>query len=243
MRRDYPQDPAFDAFVRPNHLTPDDRDELSAEASWRYIDGPIRLGLALGAARINWFFLFARDAKTGATHAGAGGAPPNPLQTVHVYDAEPSADLVLIKDRLTVGVDWRVRATDDIYAGYYSALESRFGPSIDATVGPPTLDVRIEGRFSGMMRSYAASGYAAGQSHPPLDDGAVRDDHAAQWDLHLRFPARAQLALVLDATARLRRTNFPDYQTGIFPASQAYDVDWDYQQARAMLGLELALEP
>ena len=242
MRRSYTHDPAFDAFVRPNHLTPNDRDEWTGDVSWRYIAAPLRLGIAVGASRHTWFYAFARDAHTGATHAGAGGAPPNPLQVLHTLDVEPSAELVLQKDRLSVRFDWRVRAVDDMYQGYYSALENRLGPSIDATLGPAATAVRIEGSFSGMYRLYTAAGYAPGATHPSLDDGSVRDDRAAQWDLDMRFPARAPLALVLHATARLRRTNFPDYQSGVFPSVQPYDVDWDYQQGKVWLGLTYALD-
>ncbi len=236
-------DPAFDAIERANHLTPTDRDQHELAASFKTTLGSLKPSLAVAVFRRESFFVFARDAGTGATHAGAGGAPPNPLQIVHGVEVEPGAVLRLLDGAVELDLAWRLRFVDDVFAGYYSRVENRFTMGVDAEVGPEDLALATRFRLDTTLVSFGDNAYATTKRHPPLDDGDRRELRRAGVSVQARFPARAAVRVFVDVAAQAQRTNFPDYVPGVFPAAQAYRVDWDRQVASALLGVELELDP
>lgn len=236
------KDPAFDAIERPNHLTPRDNDEHTLRGSFKTTLGSLKPSLGVGVFRREWFFVFARDAGSGATHAGPGGDPPNPLQTFHGLDVEPEAQFTLLNEAVVLDVGWRLRVVDDLYNGYYSRIENRFSMGVETTTGPPELSLETKTRFDINEVIYGDQAYAAGGSHPPLDYGDRRELRRSTLSVSARFPAKAAIHLFAEVAATAQVTNFPDYATGVFPTTQAYEVDWDYQTARALIGLEMVLD-
>ena len=241
-RVDSLDDPAFDAINRPNHLTPFDNDEHVAELSWRAVIGLVRPGLTLGGSRQDWFFVFSRDAGTGATHVGEGGDPANPLQAENALELEPELELEVVRDELAFKLAWRMRAVDDPWQGYLSRLESRLRFDAEWHVGPRDLQLGLDGRVEVSERLYGDAAYAAGPDHPPLDWGDRREARAAAFALRGRFPDRQPLQVYVALEGSAFLTNFPDYVAGVFPASQAYDLKRDYRHVRALVGVEIALD-
>ena len=236
------RDPAFDALERPNHLAPRDNDDHALEASWKTAFDVAKPAIGVGVERTEWFFVFARDRGTGATHAGPGGAPPNPLQVLHAAWIEPELELALPGDVATVDAAWRVRAVDDVFQGYYSRVENRFRLGVDAVFGPAELQLATKARFSFTSVDYGDDGYAAGKTHPPLDFGDHRLVRADDVSLSARFPAKAPLHAFVDVDASSQLTNFPDYTPGIFPVHAAYSLDWDYGNVAVLAGVEFGFD-
>ncbi len=236
------KDPAFDAIERPNHLTPRDNDEHTLRGSFKTTLGSLKPSLGVSVFRREWFFVFARDAGSGATHAGPGGDPPNSLQTFHGLDVEPEAQLSLLNEAVVLDVGWRLRVVDDLYDGYYSRVENRFSMGVETTTGPPELSLETKTRFDVNEVIYGDQAYAAGGRHPPLDYGDRRELRRSTLSVSARFPAKAAVHVFAEVAATAQVTNFPDYATGVFPTTQAYEVDWDYQTARALIGLEMVLD-
>jgi len=236
------RDPAFDALERPNHLAPRDNDEHALEASWKTTLDLLKPALGVGLQRQEWFFVFARDRGTAATHASPGGEPANPLQILHAAWIEPEAELALPGGIASVDVGWRVRVVDDLFQGYYSRLENRFRLGIDAAFGPPDLQLATKARFSFTNVDYGEDGYAAGKTHPPLDFGDHRMARTDGVSLSARFPARAPLRAFVDIDASSQLTNFPDYAPGVFPVHAAYELDWDYSNVAALAGVEFGFD-
>jgi len=230
-----PQDPAFDAFVRPMHLTPMDADVNELDASWRY------LGKGWAAsARVDTFlrfdrWLFSRDAGTGLTHANPGGPPPNPLQTF--AGAEPSLELEgeLLDGKLKLGVRYGYEVVRDLFDGYYSF--DGHHPRLQVRWRAP-LDVELSLQLEAWLRGYGPNGYAAGGNHPPLAWGDHRVDNRVAATLEGRYPLKPQLALTAKFRVVNRATNFPDYVPYTYPATAGYDIKWSYTNVLATAGAE-----
>jgi hypothetical protein len=77
-----------------------------------------------------------------------------------------------------------------------------------------------------------------GASPTPTEDGKDRRDDKARVSGQVRYRLRHGLHLVGEAEWTTRRTNYPDYRPGVYPASRFYDIDFDYDNARAVAGVE-----
>lgn len=235
-------DPAFDPIERPNHLTPRNNDEHRLRASLKTTFGALKPGVSVSAFQREWFFVFARDAGTGSTHAGPGGDPPNALQLFRGLEVEPEAELTLLNEAVVIDAGWRVRLIDDLYDGYYSRIENRLSLGVQTHTGPDELRLETRTRFDFNHVLYGENSYAAGGRHPALDDGDRRTLRRSRVTVAARFPENAPIHLVGELAASTQVTNFPDYAPGVFPGKQNYVVNWDYQNASAWLGLEVVLD-
>jgi hypothetical protein len=235
--RDYVADPAFDAVARPNHLTPFDHDRHALDLDYHYSRGAVRAGVGAEAFVKQSFFVFARDAHTGSTHAGPRGPPPNPLQELRGVSPRVDFQLELWKESVEMEVSYAHEFQDDAYRGYYSFSGPR--PGLAVHVRPlPALELGAAAELS--WRRYGEGSYRVGLGHPPLDSGDRRYDHRLELTFGARLGLTSALALTLDAGYRVRDTNFPDYEPAVFPTSQVYDIDWDYWDMRVAAGLQAA---
>jgi len=224
---DYTNDPNFLAVERPTHLVPFDHDEHRVVAQWRFVGADYKIGLGADAFQRSWFFEFARDAGTGKTHASAGGPPPNPLYVLRGLEPAVSFSVDLFKEALNVAVEYRFELADDVFQGYYSY-----------TAHHPVLRVRLRlpggaelrARGEANARTYGSHSYTAGPSHAPLSDEERRYDRRAEGSISMHLPLRSGVAIIAEATARMRHTNFPDYPT----------ILWSYNNAWLVVGAELA---
>ena len=176
----------------------------------------------------------ATEGKTAKTTDDDDGA------IILAVDAE--AQLSLLNEAVVLDVGWRLRVVDDLYDGYYSRVENRFSMGVETTTGPPELSLETKTRFDINEVIYGDQAYAAGGRHPPLDYGDRRELRRSTLSVSARFPAKAAVHVFAEVAATAQVTNFPDYATGVFPKTQAYEVDWDYQTARALIGLEMVLD-
>jgi hypothetical protein len=230
---DYEDDPSFDAVDEPTHLTPSDRTEHEIAGSWRYLGDGWKLGGGLDLAVKHWSLVYARDAGTGRTHAGAGGPPPNPLQLI-VY-VEPK-----VEGELELGGGWELGGAlgwefaDDTFQGYYSYQGPH--PQLELR-GKPAARVELEARAELSWRTYGANSYAPGGSHPPLEYGDRRVDRRGKVGVEAGYTLSEHWGLFVDTDLIVRRTNFPDYVPGVFPDSRQYDVRWDYTNWLAIAGV------
>lgn len=236
---DYADDPAFDPIDEPTHLVPSDHEEHSFGVGWHHHDDDFEVGGGLDAAYRQYFFAFARDAGTGSTHAGPGGPPPNPLQ--EELELEPYADVEfeLAGDRLEIEVSYGHEILIDTFQGY----ESYQGPHPELAFEWRATDaLRLEADFDFKYRVYGSGSYAEGPGHPPLEEGERRYDLRFTPGIEMTWKFAEAWAITAELEYTMRRTNFPDYAPGVFPASRQYAIQWDYDNFRAVAGIELALE-
>lgn len=236
--RDTPKDPAFDAILRPNHLTPLDRDEHRIDASWRWLGERLHLGIGADAYRRQYFFVFARDAKTGRTHAGPGGPGPNPLLVLMGLDVESEAAFHIVKDVLTVTIEPSIGFVGDPFQGYQTSFVAEAKVGIEATLPD---GITLDASTSATSRLYGEDAYAAGAGHPPLDWGTRREDRRVGLSLAGMVPLARDVSVILRGSVVSRRTNLPDYVPGVFPAGAAYDVARDYVEGSAFAELAFKL--
>jgi hypothetical protein len=132
-----------------------------------------------------------------------------------------------------------VEIANDAFQGYYSFLAHHPEFRVDWAVhSRVSLVARAEARW----RLYGPWSYAAGPDHPPLLWGDRRTDVRGALDLEVRVALGNGFFAVLDLRGVLRRTNYPPYVPGVFPATRQYDIRWDYENASALLALEYAYE-
>lgn len=232
---DYVTDPAFEAVARPNHLTPFDQDEHGGELGYRFATRHWKAGVSVAGALKQYFFVFARDAHTGFTHAGPGGPPANPLRELR--QLEPALELQLEPAHSGFELDLRYahELQDDPFQGY----ESYSGPNPSLELSLTALrPLTVRAGAELWWRRYGADSYRQGIGHPPLDSGDRRHDHRVEARLGAELALDRHLTLDLEARYLVRSTNFPDYVPGEFPASQRYAIDWDYRNVAITLGLE-----
>ncbi len=230
----YQQDPNFEAVARPTHLVPDDHDEHRIVVSWRYLTPAWKPKLAVELYQRNYFFEFARDAGNGRTHAAPGGLDPNPLYRTRGVRPELSLKVDLSKE-VTLRPEYGLELLQDEFQGYYSFVEHQPGIGLDAELSPRW---SLELDYGQRWRRYGENSYAAGTNHPPLTYGSRRVDRRELAKLSLGFELLPSWLATLDVRASVRRTNFPPYQPGVFPAGRTYDIDWNYENWRVMLGVE-----
>jgi hypothetical protein len=231
---DYRDDPNFEPVERPNHIPPGDRDEHRGRLSIR--GGPRHLKIDGGALveQRQYFFQFARDAKTGKTHAGPGGPPPNPL--MRTIKVEPGVELRWLPLGKTLALEpaFAYSIVIDTFEGYYSSTAPK--PSLDVEWHPTPI-FRVDGRVEYERRRYGRDSYAAGSERPPLEYGDRRVDERLRMNISTGFHVAPSWELVLDVRGVRRRTNFPRYVPFEYPAGQAYDIDWNYDNASLLLGV------
>lgn len=231
---DYAEDPNFDPNAEPTHLVPGDRSKHSLDLSWVYFGHRFKVG---GGAELfveSYDFAFSRDAGTGLTHAGAGGPPPNPLQKMRGVEPQVSAELEIGKAvELDVGYGFEV--VEDTYQGYYSYT----GHHPEATLSwKPSRVLEIEGKGEIYWRRYGSNSYAMGPGHPALTYGDRRVDHRGKAGVEVRRALSAHWSVVGEGDLLIRRTNFPSYVPGVFPAGRDYDIDWNYDNWTVVAGVE-----
>ncbi len=232
---DYRQDPAFDAIEEPNHLVPSDHEQHALDLSWRYFGSGWKAGVGADLFVKQYFFAFARDAGTGYTHAGPGGAPPNPLQRLRGLEPSASVERTWLDDSLEIDLSYGYEIQQDTFEGYYSYRGHHPVAKLRWTVRRGhELSARAELRW----RTYGPNAYAAGPSHPPLTYGDRRVDRRGVVSTGYRMNLGGGWSAVADGSITRRRTNFPSYEPGVFPASRAYDIDWNYDNWALLLGVE-----
>lgn len=234
----FTKDPAFDPLERPNHLTPGDHDQLEGEVAWRYLRKDVRVGARAEAYRREYFFRFARDEGTGKNHAGPGGDPANPLLLLLAVGGALEGEIDLLHDAVKLGAEGGVLAVEDVFQGYASATEGRFQLRLELALDEATT---LDARSTTRLRVYGDRSYAEGKGHPALDEGSRRDDHRLDVSMRLDRRLAPGVDAFLGVELRQRQTNFPDYVPGVFPESQEYDIDRDWQHARALLGLAVEI--
>lgn len=230
---DYDDDDAYDPIDAPTHLVPGDHTEDEVEATWKHHGRSWKLGGSVELLWERWAKAYARDAETGLTHAGSGGPPPNPLQ--RAFTITPTIVGELTRGDVELSFEYGVAFSDDPYQGYYSYVEQRPEVAVEA---PLPGDLHVEADAALRWRSYGAGSYApAPPDRPAFDFGDRRSDRAFDLDVDLRRPLAGHLDVVAGLDLRVRRTNYPDYVPGVYPASRSYDVDWDYDDLTVWLGV------
>jgi hypothetical protein len=95
----------------------------------------------------------------------------------------------------------------------------------------------VEAKVEFERRRYGPESYAAGSERPPLEYGDRRVDERLRMNVSTGFHVAPSWELVLDVRSVRRRTNFPRYVPFEYPAGQAYDIDWNYDNASLLLGV------
>lgn len=238
MLRDGREDPSFDPIEGAMHLTPSDRVEHEGRASYRYARKRYELELGARAVLEQWYFVFARDAGTGATHTGGDPTLPNPLQRLVTLAAEASGEARLGETSWWLGGGYELRQTTDRYQGYYSSLTH--APTVRARfIDKQGLELRA--RMGATLKTYGPDSYAPGPTHPALTSGERRWDRRWTLDTRASIPVGDDVRAVVDLGATVRRTNYPPYVPGAFPVGAAYDIDWNYDAWRFVAGAEFEL--
>ncbi len=236
--------PIDDPDADPNHLVPGDNEEHRVGLRWRWTSAHIKMAASITAFRRDYFYAYARDAGTGKTHASSGSVPPNPLQQFRGIRPAVTTELRFLDARLRCATTFGYDVVQDTFQGYYSYTAPRPGLRLRyRTKGGVALSVATNLRF----RRYGPNSFAAtpdwqpGMSgHPPLTFGDRRVDARTTANTELRFPIGRQQAVTIRGDLWVRRTNFPDYQPGIFPSLSNYDIQWNYRNWRVLTGLAIA---
>jgi hypothetical protein len=218
----YVEDGSFDPNT-PMHLTPRDNGRFELGASWRVIKEAYALGFRLDFSHRQDFTLLARDASSGSTNGDT-----NPTQKLEQLEPVVQLDLRNLGGT-KVTLEYGYQVQQDPFAGYYSYQGHH-----------PTLRVahdfgrRLEGnlRVEGWFRTYGPD------SKPSTDDGKrLRDDRALVRG-ELAYALGGGLALTGKAEYVRRASNYPDYVPGVYPATRYYDIQWDYTNLAATVGVE-----
>jgi hypothetical protein len=229
---DYRSDPNFDPLDEPTHLVPSDHSRHRLRGSWSRNGDRTSLDASLELSVKSYFFAFARDAGTGLTHAGAGGAPPNPLQ--RLIGVEPAVGVEREIGDWQLEVDYSFEVVDDVFEGYYSYTGHHPGIELSRKLGDHR--VGIEGEL--WWRRYGPGSYAESASHPPLTYGDRRVDRKGKIELAGEYRVATSWLATAATSLVSRRTNFPPYRPGVFPSSRQYSIDWNYDNWQLMVGIE-----
>ncbi len=249
--RVYDQDPAFDPVLRPMHLTPPDARRLWGRLAvkTRLLDGRLRLRARLGFEDKAYRYVFARDRRTGLTHASPGGAPANPLQHLTRWRADARASVWWRALRLRFVVTPRFVHQRDAFQGYYTWDSVGVGTTLRWRVARRW---RFAVAYDLDLRGYTHDGYQPGGAHRPLDgstnpDGSVDGDavrtrarHRLDLEMSWRAPRGDWEPYLAGRWTRLG-TNFPDYVPGVNPPGMPYSIDFDATWWRAEAGLRVRL--
>lgn len=236
--RQFRHDPNFQPIERPMHLTPGDTLEHRGQVGWRWFFGKNNVAVSNTFYLRDYLYRFSRDAGTGATHAGPGGAPPNPLQ--QLWGVSPTLNL-----KWQLGPDLEIRPAlgvtfnADTFDNYYTWLE--WSPGLRGE-WRASKKVVLQSSASATLRRYTSSGYQAASNHPPLDFGQVRQDDRYKLEMSASFRLSPHFDLGTEVQSIARHTNFPDYIPGVHPQNARYHIDWDYKIFSALLQLTYHLK-
>jgi len=232
---DYRDDPNFDPVGRPTHIPPGDNGEHRAQLVVRHHGEGWKAGAGAEAFMRDYYFFFARDAGSGKTHAGAGGAPPNPLASRRGLEPSVGGEVDLGGERLTLEAEYGFEIVDDPFAGYYSFTGHHPALGISFTSPQKKLRASLKGELQ--WRTYGDGSYAEGPAHPPLDEAARRFDHRADLGARVQVAVTNGFSLFAEGDWLWRKTNFPDYEPGVFPEGAPYAIDWDWSHFRGLGGV------
>lgn len=231
----YAWDPDYDSVFSPMHLAPFDSDRHEVSASWRYLGSGWKLGAVASAWQSTSRHRFARDAGSALTHSSPGGLPSNPLRLLRGVEPGLEAEWKSKVLHLEVSASFGYELSIDTYQGYYTY--GGVHPRLKLEYQP---DERVYLALRGelRLREYGPQGYQAGlNGHPPLAWGKYRADHRFAVGLDGRFVLRPELELTLSLDWVRRETNFPAYVPGSYPVNGLYDIDWNYMNWTAGLGV------
>lgn len=236
-RRVTPVDPAWDAVLNPTHLIPGDvsRWGLQLGARGTLLGDALRLRATVRYDDLTHPLADARDARTGLTHGGPGGDPPNPAQHDRRVGLETEWSAPWAAARTRFRLRGGVEHNQDTFDDYYTW--TRWHAGAGATVRPwSTLAVSLD--YDLRWRSYTRDGYTEGAGHPALDSGSVRADteHQVGGEVSYGFWKRTLVPYVGGRWLR-SETNFPDYAPYVFPAGVPYRLDWDRAALRVDAGV------
>ena len=221
----YRQDPMFDPIYDPLHLTPWDRDTHRVDAVWRLRRGRWKLRAGAELAQRQYFFTFSGDAKTGVTHTGAGGDPPNPL--LQLRWAKPRVEVdVELAEAFLLTARYELELVQDTHDGYLSYAGHH--PELALSWALPR-ESELVARAEVYLRRYGRHSYEFDQmdpTHPPLAWGDRRADRLGIGELTYRLPIAPHWTAIADGKLALRRTNY------------TYSIDWNYTNWIAWAGAE-----
>ncbi len=223
----YVRDPAFDP-ARPQHLTPRDHVQHQLDFSWRYVRRSYAVALRLDAA-------LRRDSVYLARRARTGGSSGNPLQALNGF--EPSLEVEwrkLWRGRIDLSARLGYEVQDDLFQGYYSF--SGLHPRVQAqwTVTP---GLTAAASLEGWWRRYGPDSKAATEDLARLRDDRFRVAGEVGHRLRGNLWVRGEVSWLS------KETNYPDYVPGVYPAGVRppdgyYDIKQDYDNVRALIGLD-----
>ena len=220
------------------HLTPDDRFHHELDVDWMHHGKRFKVGGGARADDERYLWVFSRDAGSGYTHAGPGGDPPNPLQ--EIVEVEPFAryEWGRVKDPVSLDLEYGYEIQLDRFEGYYSYRGHHPSFDIDVDVGDKT---KLSAGTDLYLRRYGDGSYAPVGSHPPLDYGDRRVDRKVIATFDAGRALSDRLSVGLESRVAVRRTNFPGYEPGVYPAGRLYDIDWNYLNWAVAAGLHWVL--
>lgn len=231
---EYHQDPLFDGVNRPTHLLPRTNSNHTGRLAWHTIVGDHRLAIELDGEYKQYTYAFSRDEGTGRTHAGPRGAPPNPLERLVGVDPSIELRLDFVDDLFRLTLGYRHAIQIDLFQGY----RSLHGPKPEIRLRWKFRQSEFEVAANVAHYVYFDGGYQEASNHPPLDYGSRRRDTRASLKAEASTGVGEFTTLFARYRLSFRRTNFPDYQPGIFPATRSYAVDWDYLNHYLLMGVE-----
>ena len=164
-----------------------------------------------------------------------GGLPPNPSYSTAGIEPEIGTTLRLSRSAIVLA-KYAVEIADDRFQGYYSFVEHK------PTVGGRWRfgrRIKVETAIGTRWRRYGSDSYAQGAGHPNLAYGDRRTDRHAVASLRIDVAMDRHWSALFDAEGEARRSNFPDYEPGVFPSSAQYDIVWSYDNYHLLLGVRV----
>ena len=225
VSQDYQTDPNFDPN-NPMHLTPRSNTRHELGGSWRYVEHAWALAFHLDYTRRYETELLARNAGTGGTSGGT-----NPLQVTSLWAPAVELELRRLLDgRLELSLGYGLDVQDDTFQGYYSYTEHH--PRVVARLDV-TRRLSAAARYEGWFRTYGPNGTSPSR----LDYGTRRESARFLLGGEVGYQLGGGLTARANVEYVDRGTNYPDYVPP--PAgTSAYDINWDYTNLYAVLGLE-----
>lgn len=225
----YAGEPAFEPDVNPMHLTPRDNVQHQIDLSWRYLGGESwDLGFSLDYTHRRDEDLLARNAGTGGTSGYT-----NPLQRLNRVEPAVEVQLKRLGDQVDVSLRYGFMVQDDPFQGYYSYTGQH--PRLDVEWAV-TDRLGLEGRAEAWLVEYGSDGTFASR----LDSGSRRHDRRVALRAGARYALTPTLSAIAEGEWVKRETNYPDYEPDPI-TDVGYDIRFDYENLRAVAGLEWRL--
>jgi len=219
-------DPLFDPIYQPLHLTPWDRDTHRVDAVWRIRRDKFKFRVGTELTRRKYFYVFSGDSRTGITHAGPGGEPPNPL--LELRGVSPRLELDYeVHPSVLVSARYEVELQQDMFHSYLSYAAQH--PEVTVSWALPR-DAELTAHAELYWRTYGTNSYDYAMDedpmHPPLAWGSRRAERTYNFELKFHMPIVRHWAAVADVELARRRTNY------------VYGIDWNYVNWLAWAGAE-----